>query len=166
MFAKKITMKKFLLSLFASLFIFIACNDDDEVADQLRKDKKLIEEYLEENNLTAESTKSGVYYIIDEEGTGDRPNVFSIVKVTYKGTLLDGTLFDEGIADEIPLHGYIEGWQDGIPMFKEGGSGKLLIPSKLGYGVYSSITNYDTIPKNSVLQFDISLDEVELRDVY
>jgi FKBP-type peptidyl-prolyl cis-trans isomerase FkpA len=159
-------MKKLLLPLLASLFIFIACSDDDKVADQLRKDKKIIEEYLEENNLTAQSTKSGLYYIIDEEGTGDRPNAFSIIKVTYRGTLLDGTLFDEGIADEIPLYSYVEGWQEGIPMFKEGGSGTLLIPSKLGYGVYENVTSYDTIPKSSVLLFDISLDEVELRDVY
>jgi len=159
-------MKKLFFTLLATCFIFISCDDDDDVADQLRKDKKIIEEYLEENNLTAQSTKSGLYYIIDEEGTGDRPNVFSIISVSYTGTLLDGTVFDQGEASEIPLYSYIEGWQEGIPMFKEGGSGKLIVPSKLGYGAYENVTSYDTIPKNSVLLFEITLDDVELRDVY
>jgi len=50
----------------------------------------------------------------------------------------------------------IQGWQIGLPYFSEGGSGKLLIPSELGYGSQKA----GDIPANSVLIFDIQLDSV------
>ena len=50
----------------------------------------------------------------------------------------------------------IEGWKEGIPYFKEGGVGKLLIPSALGYGPNGN----SGIPPNSVLIFDIGLIDV------
>ena len=50
----------------------------------------------------------------------------------------------------------IQGWQEGIPLFSEGGIGKLLIPSALGYG-NRSVGN---IPENSVLIFDVELMDV------
>ena len=56
-----------------------------------------------------------------------------------------------------PLSGVIQGWQEGIPLFKEGGSGILLIPSALGYGSQS----VGSIPANSVLIFDINLIDVD-----
>jgi FKBP-type peptidyl-prolyl cis-trans isomerase FkpA len=82
----------------------------------------------------------------------------SDVKVAYKGYFTDGSVFDESSAAGITfnLQGVIAGWTEGIPFFKEGGTGKLLLPSALGYG--KSGTN--GIPKNSVLIFDIELLQV------
>ena len=67
--------------------------------------------------------------------------------------------FDQSSSNGItfPLSGVIQGWQEGIPLFKEGGSGILLIPSALGYGSQS----VGTIPANSVLIFDINLIDVD-----
>jgi FKBP-type peptidyl-prolyl cis-trans isomerase FkpA len=67
-------------------------------------------------------------------------------------------VFDESGSDGIvfPLNGVIEGWTEGIPYFKEGGSGKLLVPSALAYGRQGS----GSIAPNTVLIFDVELIDV------
>jgi len=132
---------------------FISCEDENTIAKQLEEDIKLIEQYLTDNNLTAQSTKSGLHYIITNEGYGDRPTSSSIVRVEYTGRLLDGTVFDSNTVDGNPLYNYIQGWVEGIKLFKKSGSGKLFIPSGLGYGSKPM----GSIPANSVLVFDIKL---------
>ncbi len=146
-------MKKLFFLLVISVFVFAACEEDDPAAEQLKKDIELIEEYLLDSGLVAESTASGLHYIIEEEGIGDYPTLNSIVKVNYKGYLLNGDVFDEGIVNDYPLYVFIEGWQEGIQLFKEEGKGILFIPSGLGYG---SVSKPD-IPANSVLIFDVDL---------
>ncbi|MCX6297073.1 MAG: FKBP-type peptidyl-prolyl cis-trans isomerase, partial [Bacteroidetes bacterium] len=54
------------------------------------------------------------------------------------------------------LNEVIKGWTEGIPYFKKGGKGKLIIPADLGYGS----DDYNGIPGNSVLIFDIKLIDV------
>ena len=100
-----------------------------------------------------------MYYVINTNGNGNVPNINSIVTVAYKGTLTDGTIFDQSDASGLtfPLTNVIQGWQEGIPLFSEGGSGILLIPSALGYG-NQSIGN---IPANSVLIFEVTLINVD-----
>lgn len=118
-----------------------------------------IVQYLADNNLTAERTDSGLYYIIDEEGTGNQPAETDNVTVAYKGYYTDGTVFDESDASGISfsLEQVIAGWTEGIPYFKEGGSGKLLVPAHLAYGNYY----YNGIPAGSILVFDINLISVD-----
>jgi len=73
-----------------------------------------------------------LYYIIEEPGSRIRPTVNSTVSIIYKGYLTDAdtTVFDDsnGIPRTFPLAGVIAGWQIGIPLFREGGKGKLIIP--------------------------------------
>ena len=38
---------------------------------------------------------SGLYYVVNNTGNGDIPDINSIVTVAYKGTLTDGTIFDQ-----------------------------------------------------------------------
>ena len=146
-------MKKLFFLLVISVFIFAACEEDDPAAEQLKKDIELIEEYLLDSGLVAESTESGLHYIIEEEGIGNYPTLNSIVKVNYKGYLLNGDVFDEGVVNDYPLYRYIDGWQEGMQFFKEGGEGILFIPSGLGYGSDAR----SGIPANSVLIFEIEL---------
>ena len=136
-------------------FFFIACNSDDD-GDQHATDIQQIEQYLLDNQLTAQSTDSGLHYIITKDGLGDHPNLQSEVKMRYRGYLLDGTVFDQVTGTdfiEFPLSGFIPGWQEGVQKFKKGGEGTLLIPSRLGYGNRAQ----GSIPANSVLLFDIEL---------
>ena len=126
--------------------------------DQPAVDENIIQQYNTKKSLDATATGTGLYYVIDKIGTGISPNNTSTVKVAYKGFLTDGTPFDESSSDGISfsLKNVIKGWQEGIPLFKEGGSGTLLIPSALGYGNQAT----GKIPKNSVLIFEIELIEV------
>ena len=136
-----------------SVFLLFSCKKDD--VDTLNQEE--IEKFIGDNNLSASATGSGLYYIIEEEGTGERPKSNSDVKVKYKGYFTNGDVFDEntnGIT--FNLQGVIAGWTEGIPLFKEGGKGMLLIPSKLGYGSNS----VGSIPPNSVLIFNIELVDV------
>jgi len=136
------------------IFLLISCNkeDDSDFQNQYDKDIALIEEYLTENNLIAEKTSTGLYYIIEHEGSGNYPNINNIVTVQYSGYLLDGTKFDSGTSS-FPLSNVVQGWKEGIPKFRTKGRGKLIMPSYLGYGTSGS----GDVPPNAVLIFDIYL---------
>src|SRR5690606_552625 len=146
-------------NLFALLFIFfISCGDDDEPADYVSLNDKEIRDYLAENNLEAEKSDSGLYYIIENEGTGVRPTTTDQVRVAYKGYFTNGNVFDQSPSAGISfnLQQVIRGWTEGITYFKEGGSGMLLVPSHLGYGPQ----DFRSIFGGSVLIFEIDLIEV------
>lgn len=123
--------------------------------DYESQNEAAIKKYISDNNLTATRTDSGLYYVINNEGTGTRPTNNSNVTVAYKGYYLNDNVFEQSEDDGISfgLDGVIKGWTEGIPLFKEGGDGTLLIPSKLGYGD----NGRGTIPGGSVLVFDITL---------
>ena len=147
---------KHLLSALLSLTLFISCSKDKAAnVDYTAKNEKEITDYIAKNNLTAQRSDSGLYYIINEPGTGAQPTSTSNVTVAYKGYFSNGTIFDQSSAAGISfgLNQVIKGWTEGIPHFKTGGNGILLVPSSLGYG---NNTN-GPIPGGSVLIFDVKL---------
>ncbi len=129
--------------------------------DQSKIDQDLIDKYIADNKLDAKKTASGLYYIVDKEGTDEIPRT-ATVKVHYEGTLLDGTKFDSsydrGQPTSFPLNRVIPGWTEGIPLFKKGGSGRLIIPSRLAYGPRAV---GGKIPPNSVLTFKVEVLDVK-----
>ncbi|AUP81719.1 FKBP-type peptidyl-prolyl cis-trans isomerase [Flavivirga eckloniae] len=134
------------------LSLFVSCSSDDE-KDYVTLNDQEITEYIAKNNLNAKKSSTGLYYVIEEAGTGTQPNAASNVTVAYKGYLTDGTVFDESDSYKTDLVNVIPGWREGIAYFKEGGRGKLLIPSHLAYRNES----VGTIPPYAVLVFDINL---------
>jgi len=145
--------------LLALLFIFfISCGDDNQQVDYVSLNDQEIQDYLVENDLQAEKSASGLYYIIDSEGTGVQPKTTDQVRVAYKGYFTNGNVFDQSASEGISfnLQQVISGWTEGITYFKEGGSGLLLVPSHLGYGSQDR----SGIPGGSVLIFEIDLIEV------
>ncbi len=138
-----------------SLFLFSAC------AKENVSEEELIQGYIENNNLDAQEGPEGLYYVIEREGIGAQPaGVYSEVTVHYTGRLANGNEFDSSVNGDpfvTTLDRVIKGWQYGIPFFKVGGKGKLIIPSALGYGS----TANRSIPANSVLIFDIELLDVK-----
>ena len=140
-----------------ALLVFISCSDDNNKTqkDFRAENKQEILDYISENNLNAQESDSGLYYVIDELGTGAQPTISSNVTVAYKGYLTNGNVFDESDANGISfnLQQVIAGWTEGITYFKEGGSGMLLIPAHLAYGNNS----LGMITPGSVLVFDIAL---------
>lgn len=139
-----------------SMFFF-SCSKKDKQSQQ-EIDEVIIKSYIAQHNLDASPTGTGLYYVVEKQGAGLKPTSSSTVTVAYKGYLTDGNVFDESSADGITfsLSNVILGWQEGIPLFNEGGKGTLLIPSGLGYGSQGS----GEIPKNAVLIFEVELIKV------
>ncbi len=147
------TMKRILLLLLLT-FTFVQCNKDEEV-NQAAIDDEIILKFIADNNLDAEHIGNGLYFVDEETGTGANPTASSTVRVAYRGYFTNGQVFDQSNEDGIVfgLNQVIQGWTLGIPYFKKGGRGKLLIPSALAYGPNPR----GGIPANSVLIFDIHL---------
>jgi FKBP-type peptidyl-prolyl cis-trans isomerase FkpA len=141
--------------------LFISCNDkkkEEKITPVANNETEIIK-YIADNHLKAKRSESGLYYVIEEEGTGKQPTADSEVTVAYKGYFTNKTVFDQSDEKGIsfPLRNVIPGWTEGIQYFKEGGKGILLIPSELGYGDQG----VGSIPGGSALIFDIKLNAVK-----
>ncbi|QOD60461.1 FKBP-type peptidyl-prolyl cis-trans isomerase [Polaribacter haliotis] len=140
------------IALFLGIFLFMSCSKNETFEVQTEAD---IIEYVKANNLDAKKTNSGLYYVINKEGNGIKPeNSSSNVTVAYKGYFLDGKVFDKNEDGyKTDLNRVILGWTEGIQLFSEGGEGILIVPYQLGYG----INGRSTIPGGAVLVFEIEL---------
>ncbi|HLP93377.1 MAG TPA: FKBP-type peptidyl-prolyl cis-trans isomerase [Saprospiraceae bacterium] len=147
-------MRFLLLALFA--ITLFSCEKGRTPEQQLQYEIEKIQDYLNDRNLTAQSTASGLHYIITEEGSGTNPSANSTVTVHYVGKLMKNeNVFDQtnGNPATFKLANLIEGWKEGIPLLKRGGKGTFFVPSALGYGPYGS----GDIPGNATLIFEIEL---------
>jgi FKBP-type peptidyl-prolyl cis-trans isomerase FkpA len=125
---------------------------------QEEKEETTIQSYISDYGLNAVPTGSGLYYVIESQGTGSSCTSQSDVVVAYTGYFTNNEVFDQSspAGVQFNLQNVIEGWTEGIPYFKEGGTGKLLIPSHLAYGA----TGSPNIPPNTVLIFDVEMIDV------
>lgn len=108
-----------------------------------------------------QTTASGLQYIINKAGNDVKPGPKDTVFVHYKGTLLNGNVFDE-VAPEaksvrLTLDRVIKGWSEGMALIGEGGDVTLFVPAELGYGARGS----NGIEPNSMLTFNVQLDSVK-----
>ena len=110
----------------------------------------------------AKKQASGFVYKETKAGTGATPKPTDKVKVHYKGTLTDGTVFDSSIDRNepvtFPLNGVIPCWTQGVQLMKEGGSARLVCPSELAYGDEGRPPR---IKGGATLVFDVQLLSIE-----
>ncbi len=120
--------------------------------------KKLGENYLAANkeNEGVKVTESGLQYILHNEGEGDKVRPEDRVVVNYKGTLLDGTVFDENDGIEFAADQVIPGWTEGLGLLGKGGKATLYIPGDLAYGERGT----RGIEPNSVLIFEVEVIDI------
>lgn len=108
------------------------------------------------------TTESGLQYQVLSEGKGPKPTADDLVKVHYKGTLLDGETFDSsydrGEPAVFPLQQVVPGWQEGIALMPVGSKYRFWIPGELGYG--EAGTPGGPIGPNAVLVFEVELQEI------
>lgn len=133
--------------------------------DQIKKNNELGQAFFAQNKQKegVVESPSGVQYKIIKTGTGAQAEAGSRVTVHYQGSLLDGTVFDSsyerGEPVTLELTQVIKGWQELIPMMKEGAKWQVYIPAELAYGDQSV---GGIITPASTLIFDIELISVNL----
>lgn len=115
------------------------------------------------NNKTKAGVKvtdSGLQYRVIKNADGAKPSATDRVKVNYKGSLPDGTEFDNsaqsGAPVEFPLNAVIPGWTEGLQLMSVGSTYEFVIPPKLGYGEMAP----PMIGPNRVLIFEVELVEI------
>jgi len=120
--------------------------------------------YLKANAPNAIKTDSGLYYVIEKDGTGPLPKAGDTIVAHYTGTLLNGKEFDSdngktfkfklGVPSGQP-GSVIAGWEQAFALLKKGTKARLIIPSKLAYG--SRAMGGDKIPPYSPLVFEVEV---------
>lgn len=148
-----------MIALFIGLFIVFYFKGKHELSSNQKNGR----EFLETNRQNPEvhTTSSGLQYqVLQPAKPRDQfmlPKPDSTICVHYKGTLLDGTVFDSNEAQGKPvdfkLNHVIPGWQEGIQLMQIGEKTRFFIPSHLGYGD----KKIGKIPPASTLIFDIKL---------
>ena len=141
----------------------IRTKQQEKAKVEAEKSKAEGEKFLAENakkeGVTV--TESGLQYEVITQGEGEKPVATDVVKVHYKGTLLDGTEFDSSYSRNepttFPLNRVIPGWTEGLQLMPVGSKYKFTIPSELAYGE----RDLGKIPANSTLVFEVELLEIQ-----
>lgn len=102
-------------------------------------------------------TESGLQYRVERAGNGPKPAASDVVRVHYRGTLMDGTEFDSsygrGQPAEFGLAQVIPGWSEGVALMPVGSKYTFWIPAELAYGEAGG----GPIPPNAMLTFEVEL---------
>lgn len=149
------------------VFTGLSCVKSDTCSPKsVASEVSQIEAFANANSISPTAHASGLYYEIVNQGSGLTPSLNSKIVITYTGTLLNGTIFDQrtvpnnteatGANAPWPLGNLIEAWRIGLPLIQKGGHIRLIVPSAMAYGC----TGYGTIPRDAILYFDINLVDV------
>jgi FKBP-type peptidyl-prolyl cis-trans isomerase FkpA len=122
---------------------------------QTQLDDRLIQTFVTSKGLSMIKDPSGVWYSISAAGSGTYPiTINSTIQTSYTGRFTDGTVFDSSTDATFGVSAVVEGWGKVIPgKLEKGGKIRMIIPSRLGYGP----GGYNTIPGNSILDFDVEI---------
>jgi FKBP-type peptidyl-prolyl cis-trans isomerase FklB len=116
---------------------------------------------LNSNETDVVELPSGLQYKILEKGEGDVPALSDKVKCHYKGSLINGSVFDSsyerGQPAVFPVNGVIQGWVEALQRMPVGSKWQLYVPPELGYGEQGA---GEAIGPNSTLIFDVELLEI------
>ncbi|PJJ83201.1 FKBP-type peptidyl-prolyl cis-trans isomerase [Mucilaginibacter auburnensis] len=135
-----------------------------------------IQKYIADNKLNVAKTDSGLYYVINKQGTGAVIAPGDTAVVNYTGKLLNGKVFDSNIKAEAVKGGLqqiemrpfqpirfpvgqqqvIAGWDQGLQLLNKGAKATFIIPSALGYGERGN----QVIPGNAPLVFEVELIDI------
>ncbi|MES2183186.1 MAG: FKBP-type peptidyl-prolyl cis-trans isomerase [Pseudomonadota bacterium] len=104
------------------------------------------------------TTRSGLVFQVQKDGSGLPPSATDTVKVHYRGMLADGREFDSsykrGEPTEFPLNRVIPCWTEAVQMMKPGGKARITCPPAIAYGANGA---GGVIPPNATLTFEIEL---------
>ena len=101
---------------------------------------------------------SGLQHRAIHTGFGKRPKGTDLVTVNYKGSLINGKVFDAtepGLPAQFTVNKLIPGWTEALELMREGDEWELVIPANLAYGAHGA--GGGAIPPNQALVFDLQL---------
>ena len=122
-----------------------------KAALNLAKEREFLTANAKKANV--DTTASGLQYTIEAPGADEKIAPEDTVWVNYKGTLLDGTVFDENDSTKFIANRVIRGWTEGLGLLGEGGKATLYIPAALAYGERGN----RNIEPNSTLVFEVEV---------
>lgn len=153
----------------------IELKTEDEIYEE---ELDTIKNYIESNEIDAEAYPNGLYYVSNEEGTGEEPSDNSQIEFHFTRKYLDGTIIEttqESDPIQVTLNGgkLVPGLENGIRLMKEGGKAELIMPSKLAFGksvqVIPQQLREDWVEENNIepltKPYSSVIYEVELLDV-
>lgn len=153
---------RIILTAALSFLLIQGCTSDDAPVNTcepvpVSEQDEIIDQYIDQNGLSTQTTASGVRYTIETPGTGDPIEYGSTVEVEYQGTLLNGNDFDAGTIGPITLteNIFIPGFEEGLLQFSEGAEGLIIVPGALGYGCFPPQNSI--IMDNEVLVFAVNI---------
>jgi len=127
------------------------------------ENKAKADEFLAENESKngIVTLPSGVQYRVIEEGEGNRPGLSDTVTVHYRGSKIDGREFDSSFRTGQPLvfqvDSVLEGWQEILPLMREGAYWQVFLPPEMAFGVRGDPPQ---IGPNEALKFEIELVQI------
>jgi FKBP-type peptidyl-prolyl cis-trans isomerase len=150
------------LLMIAGIFTLISGCDKENGCKSVpvEDERAILEAFNASIGMNATRHSTGVYYEILEPGSDNKPKAASTIYVKYKGTLLNGTVFDQQTnpgRTGFVLNNLIDGWKVTIPYIGKGGSIRISVPSSLAYGCQGQPSANPPIAPNSPLYFEIEL---------
>ena len=119
----------------------ITAKSEEEKNALAQKNKKEGEAFLAENKKKERviTLPSGLQYKVLKEGTGKTPTDTNWVRINFRGTLVDGTVFEDtyksfGQPVAFAVNGVFPGWAEALKLMKEGAKWQLFIPPDLAFG--------------------------------
>ena len=140
------------------LFLGILLTSCSTYSDEQKTDfDDKIKKYLKKKNIKCTRSSSGLYYKILEPGEGDLIQLKDEVTFTYKGTFLNGKVFDERKEPlTFQVQQLIGCWKETMLYLRPGGKALIISPPQLGYGEH----DLADIPPNSILVFELEVKSV------
>jgi FKBP-type peptidyl-prolyl cis-trans isomerase FkpA len=143
------------------IVIFTGCTKDSGCQPvPVDNEKAQLEAFNTSIGMNATRHSTGFYFEILSPGSANKPLQASTVYVKYKGTMLDGKVFDQqtnpGMTGFL-LNNLIDAWKYAIPMVGKTGKIKITVPSALAYGCQGATQGAVPIPSNTPLYFEIEL---------
>ncbi len=138
-----------------------------KTVEMVTKNREAADKFLAENKNKdgVKVTKSGLQYKVIKEGKGKKPTVDDMVKVHYKGTLLDGTEFDSSYKRKEPavfqVGQVITGWQEALQLMNVGSTYEIYLPPDLAYGDRGAPP---VIEPGSMLIFQVELLDIPAKE--
>lgn len=157
-------MRKIVASFLVIALLAVSCiknkSDCPSVSETASdREQQELTDYILAHSISAVKHNSGIYYEIQQLGSGEFPAICANIEVTFYGYLTNGSQFESGKDKVLNLQHLLPGWRLGLPLIKTGGKIRLYLPPALAYGYVGKKdeSGNQLVPANSVVVYDITL---------